>query len=195
MALLTQIGTSGIKNDAITAPKIAAGAVDLDITTIPDGSVSLAKMADDAVGAAELILNNENYTFTGTSTIVAPKVRATSLQETVVSLTPGNSSPDTVAVDLSAGNVFRITATQAVTRFNFTNAPASVGMGFTMRIKRNNNSSFAIDFTNDSAYTVKWAGGVAPDLMAHNEEDVYTFYKDDESNTVFFGALAIDALS
>ena len=64
-----------------------------------------------------------------------------------------------------------------------------------MRIKRNNNSSFAIDFTNDSAYTVKWAGGAAPDLMAHNEEDVYTFYKDDESNTVFFGALAIDALS
>ena len=195
MALLTQIGTSGIKNDAITAPKIAAGAVDLDITTIPDGSVSLAKMADDAVGAAELILNNENYTFTGTSTIVAPKVRATSLQETVVSLTPGNSSPDTVNVDLSAGNVFRITATQAITRFNFTNAPAGVAFGFTMRIKRNNNSSFAIDFTNDSAYTVKWAGGVTPDIMAHNEEDVYTFYKDDESNTVFFGALAIDALS
>ena len=195
MAVLTQIGTDGIKNDAITAPKIAAGAVDLDITTLPDNSVSLAKMADNAVGAAELILNNENYTFTGTTTIVAPKIRATSLQETVVSLSPGNSSPDTVAVDLSAGNVFRITATQAVTRFNFTNAPASVGMGFTMRIKRNNNSSFAIDFTNNSAYTVKWAGGAAPDLMAHNEEDVYTFYKDDESDTVFFGALAIDALS
>ena len=195
MAVLTQIGTDGIKNDAITAPKIAAGAVDADITTLPDNSVSLAKMADNAVGAAELILNNENYTFTGTTTIVAPKIRATSLQETVVSLSPGNSSPDTVAVDLSAGNVFRITATQAVTRFNFTNAPASVGMGFTMRIKRNNNSSFAIDFTNDSAYTVKWAGGAAPDLMAHNEEDVYTFYKDDESDTVFFGALAIDALS
>ena len=58
MALLTQIGTDGIKNDAITAPKIADGAVDLDITTLPDNSVSLAKMADNAVGAAELILNN-----------------------------------------------------------------------------------------------------------------------------------------
>ena len=30
MAVLTQIGTDGIKNDAITAPKIAAGAVDLE---------------------------------------------------------------------------------------------------------------------------------------------------------------------
>ena len=195
MAVLTQIGTDGIKNDAITAPKIAAGAVDLDITTIPDGSVSLLKMADNAVGAAELILNNENYTFTGTSTIVAPKVRATSLQETVVSLTPGGSSPDTVAVDLSAGNVFRITATQAITRFNFTNAPAGVAFGFTMRIKRNNNSSFAIDFENDNTQTIKFAGGSAPDVMAHDEEDIYTFYKDDESDTVFYGALAADAIA
>ena len=193
MAVLTQIGTDGIKNDAITAGKIAAGAVDSDITTLPDNSVSLAKMADNSVGPTELVLNNQTYTFTGTTSLVAPKIRATALQETVVSLSPGNSSPDTVAVDLSAGNVFRITATQAVTRFNFTNIPASVGMGFTMRIKRNNNSSFAIDFTNDGAFTIKWAAGTAPDIMAHNEEDVYTFYKDDESNTVFFGALAIDA--
>ena len=200
MAVLTQIGTDGIKNNAITAGKIAAGAVDADITTLPDNSVSLVKMADNAVGAAELILNNENYTFTGTTTIVAPTIRATqfratSLQETVVSLTPGGSSPDTVAVDLSAGNVFRITATQAITRFNFTNAPAGVAMGFTIRIKRNNNSSFALDFTNSSAQTIKFAGGSAPDVMAHNEEDVYTFYKDDESDTVFYGALAVDALA
>tara|TARA_B100001564_G_C20485639_1_gene599155 strand:- start:43 stop:639 length:597 start_codon:yes stop_codon:yes gene_type:complete len=195
MAVLTQIGTDGIKNDAITAGKIAAGAVDADITTLPDNSVSLLKMADNAVGANELILNNQNYTFTGTTTIVAPKIRATALQETVVTLTPGNSSPDTVVVDLSAGNVFRITATQAITRFNFTNAPAGVAMGFTMRIKRNNNSSFAIDFENDNTQTIKFAGGSAPDIMAHNEEDIYTFYKDDESDTVFYGALAADAIA
>ena len=195
MAVLTQIGTDGIKNDAITAGKIAAGAVDADITTLPDNSVSLLKMADNAVGANELILNNQNYTFTGTTTIVAPKIRATALQETVVSLTPGGSSPDTVVVDLSAGNVFRITATQAVTRFNFTNAPAGVAMGFTIRIKRNNSGSFAIDFKNNNTQTIKFAGGSAPDVMAHNEEDVYTFYKDDESNTVFYGALAVDALA
>ena len=200
MAVLTQIGTDGIKNNAITAGKIAAGAVDADITTLPDNSVSLVKMADNAVGAAELILNNENYTFTGTTTIVAPTIRATqfratSLQETVVSLTPGGSSPDTVAVDLSAGNVFRITATQAITRFNFTNAPAGVAMGFTIRIKRNNSGSFAIDFKNNNTQTIKFAGGSSPDIMADGEEDVYTFYKDDESDTVFYGALAVDALA
>ena len=195
MAVLTQIGTDGIKNNAITAGKIAAGAVDADITTLPDNSVSLLKMADNAVGANELILNNQNYTFTGTTTIVAPKIRATALQETVVTLTPGGSSPDTVVVDLSAGNVFRITATQAITRFNFTNAPAGVAMGFTMRIKRNNNSSFAIDFENNNTQTIKFAGGSAPDIMAHNEEDIYTFYKDDESDTVFYGALAADAIA
>ena len=195
MAVLTQIGTDGIKNDAITAGKIAAGAVDADITTLPDNSVSLVKMADNSVGPTELLLNNQTYTFTGTTSLIAPKIRATALQETVVTLTPGGSSPDTVVVDLSAGNVFRITATQAITRFNFTNAPASVAMGFTMRIKRNNNSSFAIDFENDNTQTIKFAGGSAPDIMAHNEEDIYTFYKDDESDTVFYGALAADAIA
>jgi len=195
MAVLTQIGTDGIKNDAITAGKIAAGAVDADITTLPDNSVSLVKMADNSVGPTELLLNNQTYTFTGTTSLIAPKIRATALQETVVTLTPGNSSPDTVVVDLSAGNVFRITATQAITRFNFTNAPAGVAMGFTMRIKRNNNSSFAIDFENDNTQTIKFAGGSAPDIMAHNEEDIYTFYKDDESDTVFYGALAADAIA
>ena len=43
------IGTNAITNDAINAAKIAAGAVDADITAIPDGSVTAAKIANDAV--------------------------------------------------------------------------------------------------------------------------------------------------
>ena len=45
MAVLTQIGTDGIKNNAITAGKIAAGAVDTDITTLPGGA-NLGEIAD-----------------------------------------------------------------------------------------------------------------------------------------------------
>jgi len=48
------IGTNAIANDAVTAAKIPAGAVDADITAIPDGSVTTAKLAADAVTAAKL---------------------------------------------------------------------------------------------------------------------------------------------
>ena len=52
------IGTNAIANDAVTAAKIPAGAVDADITAIPDGSVSTAKLADNAVTGAKLFSEN-----------------------------------------------------------------------------------------------------------------------------------------
>lgn len=52
------IGTNAIANDAVTAAKIPAGAVDADITAIPDGSVSTAKLADNAVTGAKLFADN-----------------------------------------------------------------------------------------------------------------------------------------
>lgn len=48
------IGTNAITNDAINAAKIAAGAVDADITAIPDGSVITAKIANSAITDAKI---------------------------------------------------------------------------------------------------------------------------------------------
>ena len=48
------IGTNAITNDAVTAAKIPAGAVDADITTLPDGSVTTAKIGDDQVTSAKI---------------------------------------------------------------------------------------------------------------------------------------------
>jgi len=48
------IGTNAIANDAVTAAKIPAGAVDADITAIPDGSVTTAKIGDDQVTSAKI---------------------------------------------------------------------------------------------------------------------------------------------
>ena len=47
MSLLTQIGTSGIRDSAVTTPKIA----DANVTTpkIDDGDITTAKLADSAV--------------------------------------------------------------------------------------------------------------------------------------------------
>jgi len=49
------IGTNAIANDAVTAAKIPAGAVNADITAIPDGSVTAAKIAADAVTNSKIL--------------------------------------------------------------------------------------------------------------------------------------------
>ena len=62
------IGTNAIANDAVNAAKIAAGAVDADITAIPDGSVTTAKLAADAVTNAKIAndsINTENVNLSG----------------------------------------------------------------------------------------------------------------------------------
>ena len=48
------IGTNAIANNSVTAAKIPAGAVDADITTLPDDSVTTAKIASTAVTDAKL---------------------------------------------------------------------------------------------------------------------------------------------
>ena len=68
------IGTNAIANDAVTAAKIPAGAVDADITAIPDGSVTTVKLADDAITGAKLannigaLRNIQRFTSSGTYT-------------------------------------------------------------------------------------------------------------------------------
>jgi hypothetical protein len=60
------IGTNAIANDAVTAAKIPAGAVDADITAIPDGSVTTAKIADNAVTSAKALnLGRRNLVING----------------------------------------------------------------------------------------------------------------------------------
>ena len=49
------IGTNAITNDAVTS-KNSSGAVDADITTLPDNSVTTAKIASTAVTDAKLTL-------------------------------------------------------------------------------------------------------------------------------------------
>ena len=87
------IGTNAIKNDAVNAAKIAAGAVDADITTLPDGSVTTAKVANDAITqaliAAGAVGNTEvasgvSASKLTTGTLPAAQVPAGSIVQTVV---------------------------------------------------------------------------------------------------------------
>ena len=91
-------------------------------------------------------------------------------------------------VDVSAGSYFSKTLT-ANTTLTFSNPPAS-GVG----------SSFALEITGASTYTitwpssVKWAGGTAPDAPAAGEKDVYVFITSDGGSN-YYGKQAGDAVA
>ena len=74
------IGTNAIANDAVTAAKIPAGAVDADITAIPDGSVTTAKIADNAVTSAKALnLGRRNLIINGAMQVAQRATSATGL--------------------------------------------------------------------------------------------------------------------
>jgi len=74
------IGTNAIANDAVTAAKIPAGAVDADITAIPDGSVTTAKIADNAVTSAKALnLGRRNLIINGAMQIAQRATSATGI--------------------------------------------------------------------------------------------------------------------
>ena len=74
------IGTNAIANDAVTAAKIPAGAVDADITAIPDGSVTTAKIADNAVTSAKALnLGRRNLIINGAMQVAQRATSATGI--------------------------------------------------------------------------------------------------------------------
>lgn len=91
-------------------------------------------------------------------------------------------------VDVSSGSYFTKTLT-ANTTLTFSNPPPS---GFA--------SSFALEITGASTYTitwpssVKWSGGAAPDAPAAGEKDLYVFVTTD-GGTTYYGKQAGDALA
>ena len=104
------IGTNAITNDAVNAAKIAAGAVDADITAIPDGSVTTAKIADDAVTSAKLYAENlgrRNLIINGGMQVAQRSTSATGL-----GASSGYFSVDRFRI-FSSGTAGRVTMSQS----------------------------------------------------------------------------------
>jgi len=136
-----------------------------DITTL--GTVQTSKtVTADASG----IVNHVDYV------IQRPEIKDYS--ETKTALSPAAS----VAIDMTNGNVFTITADQDTT-FTFTNpSPTGKSCAFTL-IWTQDGSDRTITWPG----TVDWAGGSAPDVTSGSAKiDIYTFFTLD-AGTIWYG--------
>ena len=107
---VTQVQTIGITNDAVTADKIATGAV--GTTEIADDAVTTAKIADNAVGTTEIA--NDAVTAAkiatgavGTTEIANAAVTADKMGSGSVSiLHAANAGASSITLALGSGNYF-----------------------------------------------------------------------------------------
>lgn len=169
-------------------------------TTGPPQDVAVAAAATDLAsqtaftGTYETITNvglkapKASPTFTGTVTIPngASATEAAALGQTVTKTGGGVETISTATatgattVNLTNGNVHKLTLTGAVT-LTFSGATNGSGCSMTLYIAQDATGGRTITWP-----TVKWAGGVAPDIStAANAIDIYTFFTMDGGTTWF----------
>jgi len=191
---IQDIGTSSIPpDDSITNAMVKSDAA-IDATKVADGSVTNAEFQyinslssnaqtqiTNTVTVANAALPKAGGTMAGEisaadQVISRPEMKDYS--ETKVALSPAA----TVDIDLTAGNVFTLTADQNTT-FTFSN-PSPTGKS----------CSFTLIWTQDSSdrtiawpASVDWAGGSAPDVTSGSAKvDIYAFFTIDEG-TIWYG--------
>lgn len=102
-----------------------------------------------------------------------------------------SSSSGSLTIDLSLGNVFELTLTEAITSSTFSNAPSSgIAYAFTLKV---------IQDSTDRAITwpasVDWPAATAPTLTSGSASvDVFTFYTSD-GGTTWYGFTAGQAMA
>jgi len=159
--------------------QFATGVVDNDFLKIATTSVEGRSASEVLSDIAALPL--AGGTMTGTiacadQVVARPEIKDYS--ETKTALSPAAS----VAIDMTNGNVFTITADQDTT-FTFTNpSPTGKSCAFTLIWTQDGS-----DRTISWPASVDWAGGSAPDVTSGSaKRDVYTFFTLDEG-TIWYG--------
>ena len=159
--------------------QFAAGVVDDDFLRISTTSVEGRSASEVLSDIAALPLAGGTMTgeiAAADQVISRPEIKDYS--ETKVAL----SAAASVAIDLTGGNVFTLTADQNTT-FTFTNpSPDTKSCAFTL-IWTQDSSDRTITWPG----TVDWAGGSAPDVTSGAAKiDVYTFFTID-NGTIWYG--------
>jgi hypothetical protein len=162
------VTTDKIATDAVTADKIAAGAV--GNSELATDSVTADKIAAGAVGSSELATGAAvaNIGFTPVSNAADENIGGKKTFTGAVQ----QSSVAVAALDINctAGNYFTKTIAGAST-FTFSNAPAGVAYAFTFELTH---TSGAVTWPA----TVAWPAGIAPTLTA-GKTHLFMFVTDD----------------
>jgi len=144
---------------------------------------------DVTIGGNLLIDSDNTVTINSATNIsgatnITGELKATSLNENVINMTPAG----TVDIDCEVANVWLL-STSSSTTFTFSNPPPSLtAFGFSLRVR----ALGTIALTWPSS--VDWPGGSAPDAPANGETDWYVFLTVN-GGTEWFGFQAGDALA
>ena len=100
------------------------------------------------------------------------------------------SSAGQVELDMSQGQTFELTTTEAVTSFNITNMTSSAAKTFTIKILQGSGpfgvgiDTFRLD--GGSTYSANWPGGSVPTVtQTAGKTDIYSFMTFDGGTTLY----------
>jgi len=162
-----------------TSGKITAGVV--TATTINSGTGStIFSVTSSGVGIGTSVARADLD--------VQGSLRLTNYFEFPVTVT---SSSGQVDLDMSQGQTFELTTTEAVTSFNITNMTANAAKTFTIKIVQNSSTPFGVGidtFRMDggSTYSANWPGGSVPIVtQTAGKTDIYSFMTFDGGTTLY----------
>ena len=119
---------------------------------------------------------------------VEGSLKLTNYYELPVTVT---SSAGQVELDLSKGQSFELTTTEAVTDFNLTNVTASSAKTFTIKIVQNSSTAYGVGIdtfrlNGGSTFSANWPGGSVPVVtQATGATDIYSFMTFDGGTTLY----------
>ena len=119
---------------------------------------------------------------------VEGSLKLTNYYELPVTVT---SSAGQVELDLSKGQTFELTTSEAVTDFNLTNVTASSAKTFTIKIVQNSTTAYGVGIdtfrlNGGSTFSANWPGGSVPVVtQATGATDIYSFMTFDGGTTLY----------
>ena len=162
-----------------TSGQITAGVI--TATTIQSGAGStIISVTSEGVGIGTSVPR--------AALDVEGSLKLTNYYELPVTVT---SSAGQVELDLSKGQTFELTTTEAVTDFNLTNVTASSAKTFTIKIVQNSTTAYGVGIdtfrlNGGSTFSANWPGGSVPVVtQATGATDIYSFMTFDGGTTLY----------
>ena len=165
---LTITGDLAVNGGDITTSTTTATLFNTTATTVSIGGATSSTINIGATGGTSTIDLNSN---------ILREVELRNYFETKATPTYTGGMVQSLAVDLSAGNVFVYTTTGTITTINPTNIPskANIAVGFTL-VLTCGNTLYSVNFDTLGTGSPIWAGGTPPTSTSTlNNSDVVSY--------------------